>query len=257
MGFYKFEEFEFDSVVGELRKSGRRVRLRPQPARALEHLLKRHGEFVSRGELQQTIWADGTFVHFDHGLNSCIKQIRAALGDNRSTPRFVETLVRRGFRFLAPVRVMGPDAASIRRTRIRVLPIRLIGDDPPGTAGTAEGLAEEIVAQLTSASAPEVAVAGRVMGSDGAADPELPADFLLAVAVRGAGTRLRVTSRLIDARTQCHSWAGQFDAPHNSPLDAQVSIADCIVREVVAAVGRDRTDEEETATYDVAGPLHG
>jgi DNA-binding winged helix-turn-helix (wHTH) protein len=257
MAFYRFEEFEFDSVTGELRKPGRRVRLRPQPARALEHLLKRHGELVTRGELQQAIWADGTFVHFDHGLNSCIKQIRAALGDNRSMPRFVETLVRRGFRFLAPVRVVGPHAASIRRTRIRVLPIRLIGDDTPGAAGTAEGLAEEIMAQLTSASTPEVAVAARATAPGGAGDPELPADLLLAVTVRCAGTRLRVTARLIDSRTQCHVWAGQFDAPWSSPLDAEVSIAECIVREVLATVDRDRTDEHEAATYDVAGALHG
>ena len=67
--------------------AGRRVRLRPQPARALAHLLMRHGEFVSRAELQRAIWPDGTFVHFDYGLNSCMKQIRAALGDNPLSPR--------------------------------------------------------------------------------------------------------------------------------------------------------------------------
>ena len=100
---YRFAEFEFDSATGELRKTGGRVRLRPQPARALEHLLERPGEFVSRAELQRAIWPDGTFVHFDHGLNSCMKQIRAALGDNRFAPCYVETLVKRGFRFLVPV----------------------------------------------------------------------------------------------------------------------------------------------------------
>jgi DNA-binding winged helix-turn-helix (wHTH) protein len=81
---YRFGVFEFDSATGELRKTARRVRLRLQPARALEHLLRRHGELVSRQELQRVIWPDGTFVHFDHGLNSCMKQIRAALGDSRS-----------------------------------------------------------------------------------------------------------------------------------------------------------------------------
>jgi DNA-binding winged helix-turn-helix (wHTH) protein len=107
---YRFGAFEFDSATGELRGTGRpvgNVRLRPQPARALEHLLERHGEFVSRGELQRAIWADGTFVHFDYGLNSCMKQIRAALGDSRSAPAYLETLVKRGFRFIAPVSVVG------------------------------------------------------------------------------------------------------------------------------------------------------
>lgn len=84
------------------------MRLRPQPARALEYLLERRGELVSRSQLQRAIWPEGTFVHFDHGLNSCVKQIRAAIGDSRSSPRYVETLVKRGFRFIAPVVAVSP-----------------------------------------------------------------------------------------------------------------------------------------------------
>ena len=87
------------------------MRLRPQPARALEHLLQRHGEFVSRGELQRAIWPEGTFVHFDDGLNSCMKQIRAALGDSRSAPTYIETLVKRGFRFIVPVIVVEAESS--------------------------------------------------------------------------------------------------------------------------------------------------
>jgi DNA-binding winged helix-turn-helix (wHTH) protein len=107
MALYRFGEFEFDSETGDLQRTGRRVRLRPQPARALEHLLKRHGGLVTRAELQRAIWPEGTFVHFDDGLNSCIKQIRAALGDRRSA--YVETLVRRGFRFTAPATMVVAD----------------------------------------------------------------------------------------------------------------------------------------------------
>src|SRR5215218_10121521 len=104
MALYRFGVFEFDSEAGELQKTGRRVRLRPQPAKVLEHLLKRHGELVTRAELQRAIWPDGTFVHFDDGLNSCIKQIRTALGDRQSRS-YIETLVRRGFRFVAPTTI--------------------------------------------------------------------------------------------------------------------------------------------------------
>ena len=106
MAVYRFGQrdvFEFDSATGEVRGEGRCVRLRPQPARALEHLLQRQGELVSRAELRRALWPEDTFVHFDDGLNSCIKQVRAALGDNRSAPRYVQTLVKRGFRFVAPV----------------------------------------------------------------------------------------------------------------------------------------------------------
>src|SRR5688572_5425502 len=108
MTLYRFGEFDFDSTTGELRQTGRRVPLRPQPARALGHLLERQGQLVNRWDLQRAIWPDDTFVHFEHGLNSCMKQIRAALGDSRSSPRYVETLVRRGFRFIAPVIVVRP-----------------------------------------------------------------------------------------------------------------------------------------------------
>ena len=121
MAFYRFgtrfDLFEFDSATGEVVKDGRCVRLRPQPARALAHLLERHGELVSREELQRAIWPDGTFVHFDHGLNSCLKQIRAALGGG-STPGHIETLVKRGFRLVAPVMIVARDGspgATLRR----------------------------------------------------------------------------------------------------------------------------------------------
>jgi cholera toxin transcriptional activator len=105
VSLYRFDGFEFDSATGELVKDGRCVRLRPQPARVLEHLLVRQGELVSREELRRAIWPDGTYVHFDHGLNSCIKQIRAALAGGEPAggepAGYIETLVKRGFRFVA------------------------------------------------------------------------------------------------------------------------------------------------------------
>lgn len=246
MALYRFGLFEFDSATGELRKTGHLVRLRPQPARALEHLLVRHGEFVSRVELQRAIWPDGTFVHFEHGLNSCLKQIRAALGDNRSAPAYIETLVRRGFRFIAPVTVAPAhqEVPKLRRTRIRVLPVRPLGDGETGTASGAEGLSEEILVQLTGALPPDVAVVAPALGAQGATfAPEVPADYVLASAARTAGGRLRVTSKLIDARTLCHIWVGQFDATMDWPLDTHASVAERIVREVIAALGRTQADE--------------
>ena len=103
MPVYRFGEFVLDTRSGELRRGSYRVRLRPQPAAVLEYLLQRPGDVVSRSDLRDVLWPDGTFVHFDHGLNSCIKQLRAALLDSRSAPRFLETLPRRGYRFIGPV----------------------------------------------------------------------------------------------------------------------------------------------------------
>src|SRR6267142_7248341 len=99
----RFADFEFDERAGELRRNGATTRLEPQPARVLAVLVERVGEVVTRAELQQRVWSGDTFVDFDRGLNYCIAQIREALGDSASEPRFVETLPRRGYRFIAPV----------------------------------------------------------------------------------------------------------------------------------------------------------
>ena len=103
MGVYRFGEFRLDTTSGDLRKGRRSVRLRPQPTAALAHLLEHPGEVVTREEFRRVLWGDATFVHFDHGLNSCIKQIRNALSDSRTAPRYVETLPRRGYRFIEAV----------------------------------------------------------------------------------------------------------------------------------------------------------
>ena len=99
----QFGEFEFDPASGELRRGSAVVRLEPQPARVLAHLVERAGQVVTRTELQQAVWGGETFVDFEHGLNYCIAQIRTALGDSAASARFIETLPRRGYRFVAPV----------------------------------------------------------------------------------------------------------------------------------------------------------
>lgn len=105
MAIYRFGAFELDADTGELTKHGQRVRLRPQPCAVLLHLVERSQTFVPRADLHRRLWSDGTFVNFDEGLNSCIKQVRAALGDDGHDPRFIETLSRRGYRLLLPVSV--------------------------------------------------------------------------------------------------------------------------------------------------------
>ena len=100
---YRFGLFEFDAAAGELRKHGRLVRIEPQPARALALLVSHPGEVISRERLRSQVWDGGTHVDFDRGLAYCLGQVRTALGDSADNPRFVETLPRRGYRFIAPV----------------------------------------------------------------------------------------------------------------------------------------------------------
>jgi Tol biopolymer transport system component/DNA-binding winged helix-turn-helix (wHTH) protein len=99
----RFGAFELDLRVGELRKAGARVSLQGQPLKVLECLVERPGELVTREELRQRLWQDDTFVDFEHGVNAAVKRLRETLGDSAETPRFIETLPRRGYRFIAPV----------------------------------------------------------------------------------------------------------------------------------------------------------
>ena len=99
----RFGVFEADLAAGELRKNGARIRLQEQPFQVLATLLQNAGKVVTREELREKIWAADTFVDFDHSLNTAVNKIREALGDSASNPRFVETLARRGYRFIASV----------------------------------------------------------------------------------------------------------------------------------------------------------
>jgi DNA-binding winged helix-turn-helix (wHTH) protein len=99
----RFGAFEVDLSAGELRRNGLKVKLQEQPLQVLALLLERPGEVVSRDELRNRLWAADTFVDFDHSLNAAIKRLRDALGDSAEHPRFVETVARRGYRFLGPV----------------------------------------------------------------------------------------------------------------------------------------------------------
>ena len=101
---YRFGIFEADSSTGELRRNGLRVKLHAQPFQILFLLLERPpGEMLTREEICRKLWPDGTFVDYEHGVNSAINRLRDALGDKAGNPRFIETLARRGYRFLAPV----------------------------------------------------------------------------------------------------------------------------------------------------------
>ena len=99
----RFGVFEVDLAAGELRKNGARIRLQEQPFQVLAALLENAGQVVTRDDLRPKIWPADTFVDFDHSLNTAVNKIREALGDSASSPRFVETLARRGYRFIAPV----------------------------------------------------------------------------------------------------------------------------------------------------------
>jgi cholera toxin transcriptional activator len=108
----RFGSFEADLRAGELRKSGVKIKLQGQPLEVLGLLLERPGQVVTREELRQKLWAADTFVDFEHGLNKAISRVREALADEAGNPRFIETLPRRGYRFIAPVTAMETPGSS-------------------------------------------------------------------------------------------------------------------------------------------------
>ena len=106
---YRFGVFDFDSDAGELRKNGRVVAIEPQPRKVLSLLLARAGDVVTRDEIRDVVWGRDTHVDFDRGLAYCLSQVRAALGDSGENPRFVQTVPKRGFKFIAPMNVDEPE----------------------------------------------------------------------------------------------------------------------------------------------------
>jgi DNA-binding winged helix-turn-helix (wHTH) protein len=118
----RFGVFELDLAAGELRKNGQKLRLQEQPFQILALLLDRAGDVVTREELRQKLWAADTFVDFDHGLNTAVNKLREVLGDSASSPRYIETLARRGYRFIAPVQSDAqPDAQPAFNPAARTL----------------------------------------------------------------------------------------------------------------------------------------
>jgi DNA-binding winged helix-turn-helix (wHTH) protein len=148
----RFGAFELDAAKGELRKAGVPLKIHPQPFRILLLLAEHPGRTVTREEIQHLLWRENTFVDFERGINFCINQIRVALGDDAEKPRYVETLPRRGYRFIAPV---SPVAAagveqyvSKRFDSIVVLPLLNATGDPE-TEYLSDGISESVINLLS------------------------------------------------------------------------------------------------------------
>ena len=152
---YRFGLFEADCATGELRRQGIRIKINAQPFQVLCLLLSRPGELFTRDQIAAHLWPDGTFVDYDHGVNSAINRIREALGDSASNPRFVETLARRGYRFVAPVERIGEQ--PLQQTAAR---------HTSAESEATAGIERRIEAEAVVAAAEPTAVAGTPAGVD-------------------------------------------------------------------------------------------
>ncbi len=231
----RFDGFELDLAAGELRSGSMLIRLQPQPLKVLMLLANRAGQLVSREEIQKQVWTDDTFVDFDQGLNYCIRQIRAALRDDAEAPRFIETVPRRGYRFLSKVEPLSTPVE--RRVMLVVLPFQNLSGDPDQEY-LSDGLTEEVIAQLGRLNPERLGVIARTSAmrykhTDKSIEMigrELPVSHALEGSVRRAGNRVRVTAQLIQVSDQTHLWAESFERAVGDILALQADVARAVAR---------------------------
>jgi len=232
LGTVRFGMFELDFRTRELRKQGAKIKLQDQPFQILQILLQRPGGTVSREELQQKIWPSDTFVDFDHGLYNAIKRLREALGDSAETPRFVETLSRRGYRFVGKIEC---DASQMRS--LAVLPLENLSRDPEQEY-FAEGLTEALITTLAKIGELRVISRTSAMQYKGVHKSlreiarELDVDAIVEGTVLRVGRRVRITAQLIDAPKETHLWAESYERDLRDVLTLQSEVAKAIAREV-------------------------
>lgn len=302
----RFGVFELDLRAGELRKHGVRTRLQDQPLLILQALLEHPGEVVTREELRSRIWPADTFVDFDHGLYSAMKRLRDALGDSADNPRFIETLSRRGYRFIAPVdgalqpsqtppQVVSEQPAAIEPdkqvqplTRIRkigfatvaavsgflallvifnisgirdwlsgrasarslrslaVLPLANLSSDPAQDY-FADEMTEELITQISKLGDLKVISRTSVMQYKGTRKPlpqialELGVNAIVEGAVQLSGNRVRITAQLVDADSDRHLWAEDYDRDLKDVLLLQSEVA----RDIAGKIDLELTPQQK------------
>jgi TolB-like protein/Flp pilus assembly protein TadD len=230
----RFDCFEVDLAAGHLRKGGERIDLRDQAFRVLAMLLEHPGQVVTREELRQRLWADGVFVDFENGLNTAIGRLRAALGDSAGHPRFIETLPKRGYRFIGDVSAVPstPAPTPRLRTRLVVLPFVNLGGDP-SQEYFSDAMTDEVITALAGLAPQHLAVIARTTSmryksthKDVARiGRELAVDYLIEGALRHAGNAITLNVQLIQVSDQVHLFAAKYEADANAIFRLQRTIA--------------------------------
>lgn len=239
-GIVCFGPFQLDARARQLSRSGAKVRLQDQPLQVLEILLEEPGKVVSRDELQQRIWGAETFVDFDHGINNAVKRLREALGDMAETAKYIETLPRRGYRFVGSVEVNSePEYPPIRS--LAVLPLENLSGDPEQEY-FADGLTEALITSLAKIGALRVVSRTTAMHYKKVHRPlpEIARQLQVEGAVEGAvlrsAERVRISVQLIDARSDTHLWAESYERDLRDVLGLQAEVSQDIARQVRAKV---------------------
>jgi len=237
----RFDCYEVDLPAGQLHKHGVRINLRDKSFQVLAALLEHPGEVVTREDLRRQLWRGDVFVDFDNNLNTAIARLREALGDSADHPRFIETLPKRGYRFLEkvfePPQVTEKDRSP--RTRLVVLPfLNLSGD--PAQEYFSDAMTDEIITNLAGLAPNQLAVIARTtaMRYKGSHKDvvrigrELNVDYLVEGGIRRTDDQVTINVQLIRAGDQTHLFAQKYDAAMRDIFSLHGCIAQAIARHV-------------------------
>jgi TolB-like protein len=257
----RFGSFELDVRSRELRRGATTVaRLQEQPFEILRMMLERPGDVVTRVELQQRLWPGGTFVDFEHSLNAAVKRLRAVLGDDANNPTFVETLPRRGYRFIGPGDARSGRGAStatgtLQQVRLAVLPFASLSSEE-GQDFFVDGLTEEMIAQLGEACRTRIAIIARTSSmcfknsGKGAREigEALRADYLLEGGVRQERDRIRITARLVETSGETQMWSQTYESHVTDYLSVQKDVSERIASALSIRLAPEPRDRASSST---------
>ena len=256
----RFDGFEVDLAAGRLFKRGARIQLREQSFQVLALLLKHPGEVVSRDDFRHRLWPTEVFVDFENNLNAVVARLREALGDSAERPRFIETLPRRGYRFIGTLSGSVPAPGPVRgpRTRLLVLPFTNLGGDP-SQEYVSDAMTDDVITELAALAPDELAVIARTTAMRYKGSPkdvarigrELKVDYVVEGAVRrgvrqahpalssskGAGEFITVNAQLVRAGDQEHVFAKRYEADAKEVFGLQGRIARDIADHMGASAG--------------------
>ena len=241
---FEFHNFELDVRSGELRKAGKSIKLQLQPFKVLALLVSRAGQIVSRVEICRHVWGAETFVDYEQGLNYCIRQIRAALGEQEGKT-CIETHPRRGYRFLPSVKELPfGESRPAGRVMLAVLPLENLSGNQEQEY-FADGLTDEIITVLGGLWPQRVGVIARTSAMQykrttkriDQIGRELGVDYLIEGAVRRDGNRVRITAQLIRASDETHVWANGYERQLQDVLFLQTELASAIAAAIEVQLG--------------------
>jgi TolB-like protein/Tfp pilus assembly protein PilF len=235
----RFGSYEVDLRAGELHRQGLKVKLQEQPFQILAMLLECPGAVITREEIQRRLWPTNTFVDFDRGLNRAMNRLREALRDTADHPRFIETIPKRGYRFIAPVERAGihigfKNGEAVRIESLAVLPLENLSADRAQDY-FADGMTDELITEIAKITSLRVISRRSTMQYKGARKPlpliatELGVDAILEGSVLHSSPRVRITVQLVRAREERHLWAESYERDLCDILPLQREVAQAIV----------------------------